>query len=93
MKAINQLWADSLEHQLSRHHMTRNEFASRMGVSEAAVYKWLRGGTITLDNIALAAQIFEVHPSRLLGGAVANKGAIDTWYEWLHRQKLKRQVA
>lgn len=92
MKPINALWADALTHQLNRCHMTRAEFAIRMHVSEAAVYKWLRGGTVTLDNIALAATIFEVHPSRLLGGAVANKGAIDTWYEGLHQRKLKRKA-
>ncbi len=79
MKSINALWADALARHLHGHHMTRAEFATRMNVSEAAVYKWLRGGTVTLDNIALAAKVFKVHPARLLGGASVNKGALDIW--------------
>jgi transcriptional regulator with XRE-family HTH domain len=88
MKPINALWADALSRHLTSHHMTRAEFATLMGVSEAAVYKWLRGGTATLDNIALAARIFKVHPARMLGGASVNKGAIDVWYDALHKRKV-----
>lgn len=86
MKPINALWADTLSRHLKGHHMTRAQFATLMGVSEAAVYKWLRGGTVTLDNIALAARIFKVHPARLLGAASVNKGAITAWYAGIHKE-------
>lgn len=89
MTPINALWADTLSRHLKGHHMTRAEFAKLMDVSEAAVYKWLRGGTVTLDNIALAARIFKVHPARLLGAASVNKGAITVWYDGLHKRKAK----
>jgi len=89
MKPINALWADTLSRHLHHLRMTRSEFAGLMGVSEAAVYKWLRGGTATLDNLSRAAVIFKVHPARLLGGASVNKGAINIWYDALHKESRK----
>ena len=77
---INQLWAGALARNLNKNHMTRTEFATRVGVSEARVYKWLVGGSITLDSTERPAKVLKVRPSRLFSVSAANRSAIDTWY-------------
>ncbi len=93
MKPINRLWAENLAHQLKTHHMTRQLFATLMGVSEGCVYKWLAGGTVSLDSLAKAALVLKVHPARLLGSSAVSKRGLDAWYEGIHRAKLKRKAA
>ncbi len=77
---INQQWADALARNLKKNRMTRAQFATLMGVSEACVYKWLAGGSVTFDSMARAAEVLKVHPSRLVGACAANRSAIDTWH-------------
>ena len=77
---INQQWADALARNLKKNRMTRAQFATPMGVSEACVYKWLAGGSITLDNTEHPAKVLKVRPSRLFSVSAANRSAIDTWY-------------
>ncbi len=67
-KTVNDLWAESLDYHLEITEMTRAEFAKRMGVSEACVYGWLGGGTVTLANLEKAAKVFGVNPCAMLRG-------------------------
>lgn len=89
MTTINNLFADSLHTHMRKRDITIAAFAERCGVSENTVYKWRRGEAATLESIARAAHVLDVHPAAMLG---ATKVHADYQALWNNRPR-KRKAA
>ena len=66
-----------------------HDVATAMGVSASTVYKWRRGEAVTLDNIAKAAHVLEVHPAALLGATRVHADFVSLW----KRRSIKRHAS
>ena len=89
MTTINNLFADSLHTHMRKRDYTVVAFAEACRVSENTVYKWGRGESATLDNIAMVAGVLDVHPAVLLG---ATRVHLDYVHLWKGRNR-KRKAA
>ncbi len=89
MTTINNLFADSLHTHMRKRDFTVAGFAESCGVTENTVYKWRRGEAVTLDNIAKAAHVLEVHPAALLGATRIHADFVSLW----KRRPIKRHAS
>lgn len=89
MTTISSLFADSLHTQMRKQDFTVAAFAVACGVAENTIYRWRRGDAVTLDNIAKAAHVLNVHPATLLGGTRVHRDFVQLWD---HRPR-KRKAA
>jgi transcriptional regulator with XRE-family HTH domain len=89
MSTINNLFADSLHTHMRKRDFTVVAFAEACGVTENTVYKWRRGESVTLDNIAKAAHVLDVHPAAMLGATRVNSNYVQLW----KRRPQKRKAA
>jgi transcriptional regulator with XRE-family HTH domain len=79
MTTINHLFADSLQTHMRKRDYTVVGFAEACNVSENTIYKWRRGEGATLDNIAKAAHVLDVHPAALLGAIRVHHDFVQLW--------------
>ncbi len=86
---INLLIADSLHAHMKNRDFTVVAFAKACGVTENTVYRWRRGDAVTLDNIAKAAHVLQVHPAVLLGATRVHADFVQLW----KRRPWKRKAA
>lgn len=89
MTTINDLFADSLHTHMRKRDFTVAAFAAHCGVTENTVYKWRRGEAVTLDNIAKAAHVLEVHPAAMLGATRVHRDFVQLW----DRRPWKKRAA
>jgi len=89
MPTINDLFADSLHTHMTKRGITIAAFAEKCNVSENTVYKWRRGEASTLDSIARAAHVLQVHPAALLGATRVHADYNALW----DRRPRKRKAA
>ena len=90
MTTISDLFADSLHTQMRKQDFTVAAFADACGVTENTIYRWRRGDSVTLDNIAKAANVLDVHPATLLGATRVHRDFVRLWDR---RPRLKRKAA
>ena len=90
MTTISNLFADSLHTQMRKQDFTVAAFAALCGVTENTIYRWRRGDSVTLDNIAKAANVLDVHPATLLGATRVHRDFVRLWDR---RPRLKRKAA
>jgi transcriptional regulator with XRE-family HTH domain len=79
MTTINDLFADALHTHMRKSDYTIVAFAKACGVTENTVYRWRRGETSTLDSIAKAAHVLNVHPAALLGATRVHADFVHFW--------------
>jgi transcriptional regulator with XRE-family HTH domain len=89
MTTISSLFADSLHTQMRRQDFTVAAFADACGVTENTIYRWRRGDSVTLDNIAKAAHVLDVHPATMLGATRVHRDFASLW----GRRPRKRKAA
>lgn len=88
MTPISNLFADSLHTQMRKQDFTVAAFAEACGVTENTIYRWRRGDSVTLDNIAKAANVLDVHPAALLGATRVHRDFSAMW-----QARYKRKAA
>mgnify|MGYP000233469390 CR=1 FL=1 len=78
--------------------ISARKIASELQISEAAVGKWLKGGSIELDKIPKLCKILEITPNELFGFSYSNEdnellnilhNDLDLKQFVLSRQKIK----
>ncbi len=79
MTTINDLFADALHTHMRKRDYTIVAFAQACGVTENTVYRWRRGEASTLDSIAKAAHVLDVHPAALLGATRVHNDFVQFW--------------
>lgn len=79
MTTINDLFADSLQTHMRKRDYTVAAFAKACNVTENTVYRWRRGEASTLDSIAKAAHVLDVHPAALLGATRVHNDFVQLW--------------
>ena len=87
MTTINDLFADSLRTHMTKRNITIADFAQRCAVTENTVYRWRRGEASTLDSIARAAAILQVHPAARLGATWVHNDYTKLWDRRPRRRK------
>lgn len=90
MTTVNDLFADALHTHMRKRDYTIAAFAKACNVTENTVYRWRRGEASTLDSIAKAAHVLDVHPAALLGATRVHN---DFGVAWKHRPVHKKTHA
>lgn len=87
MTTISNLFADSLHTYMRKRDYTVAAFAAACGVTENTIYRWRRGDSVTLDNVAKAAHVLGVHPSALLGATRVHRDFLQLWDQRPRKRK------
>ncbi len=90
MTTINDLFADALHTHMRKRDYTIVAFAKACNVTENTIYRWRRGEASTLDSIARAAAVLDVHPAALLGATKVHTDFVQFWKRRPTRKKVRR---
>jgi len=71
------MFVSRLKSKMQNQRLSQTELSTRMGISQNAVYKWLNGGTITMDNAIKLADVLGVEPAWLLFGVNDKQKKVD----------------
>lgn len=66
-------FASRLKLEMEKRNLSQSALSDMLGVSQNAVYKWLNGGTISMENAIKLADFLDVEAAWLVFGADAEQ--------------------
>lgn len=70
---LRRLIAKNLKRAMWEARMDAPTLANKVGITKAAVYRWLKGAPMTIDNLEAACKALRVAPSTMLRPSTKRK--------------------